>query len=445
MRSSGLSWPRIAGHAAALAAGVGLAFLGSRPAVQARSSNGNSHAAADHVKASLTGGGAMRSTSNQRETTPRSPSEIYRQAWNDLLERPNLKPQERRSLLNKLLAEWAEEDLDAALEAAAQDKSDDIVYGVNSVRSPRFAAFQQMMIKDPERFWPVLKESRFGLVTAELRDQWIQTTAANQPQVLLNHLNEMPPLALQKSVEQCLERLGSDPSLRSQLISELAELPDTPENRGLWQTAGKALANQNPRELLSQIADSASEGERRMLLAGFTEYLTHTGSSASSIRKQFDQLPDAVKKEAALAIVNRGTTNQSLMAVTGYLLEKEDWEAVQKSVAFRLHEVSKQSSRSKELAEWGQSLPERKETEDLYRCSMRGYIFHRPEEAKNMITAMPSGWKRDNALLEYINGSLNYRSNETEAVWAIGQIENPAFKSSAQNRHTQWLEKKKKK
>jgi hypothetical protein len=119
------------------------------------------------------------------------------------------------------------------------------------------------------------------------------------------------------------------------------------------------------------------------------------------------------------------------------MIEREDWETLQKEIPKRMH-VSVGSRDMETFLNWAQDLPERTETEDLYRCTIRGHINSDPAKARDWIEEMPAGWKRDNALVEYVNSSLNTRKDPAAAAWAMERIESDHFLGAAEEMKSGW-------
>lgn len=300
--------PRVAGHAAALLAGAGLALVSVRAMPR-------EHAAGERATVNRTeAASAAFATSNlsSREPTPPNRAAAFRQAWKNLLEKP-LAADDKRRLQHLLLEEWAEVDLDGALDAVAEFmRSEDGQYiPMFNLYSSLFDAFQTKMKKDPEMFWPAIRDGRFGMITGQLRNTWIRNVGDAQPEVLLSHFDDLSPVAREKSLQACLGQFVRKPELKKNVVSQLAGLPDTPDNRALWDTAGQAISDEDPAELAAQLADGASEGERRMLLAGFAASLGGSTQSSAEIRQSLDRLPDAMKQDAVVAILGQGYGDSS--------------------------------------------------------------------------------------------------------------------------------------
>lgn len=430
--------PKLVGHAVAMLAGAGLAFVGFHSAETSVSeTEGAGDKVANSAQKEATKHASMAGDARPSQSGNRAAA--FRQAWAQLL-KSKLSPNEKRTLQKRLLAEWADVDLDGALAAAAVLAPGDD--GAFSSNFSYFDAFHGKMAKNPELFWPAIRDNRFGLATGQLRNSWMRTVAQANPQLLLSYIGELTPAAREKSLGLCLGALGKNPELKKQMLVQFAGLPDNPDNRGLWQTAGRALAGEHPEDLAAQLADSASEGERRMLLAGLANQLTKLKDS-EAIRSSFELVPEAMKKDAALAILGQGSSTSATCVTADYFVEKQDWDALQKNVPMKIHQLSLQSGNAEALAQWGAHLPERTETENLYRCSVRGRIMQQPEQAKDWIMTLPAGWKRDNALTEYVNNSLHFRRDEQAAAWAIERIDGAHFKETATTLQNRWRQQKK--
>ncbi|MGC4015064.1 MAG: hypothetical protein QM755_11200 [Luteolibacter sp.] len=115
--------------------------------------------------------------------------EDFRQTWTTLEE-----DQSAEAVLARdhLLGEWAESDLDGALAAAATRERRAIL---GNSRGMSFQGFREQMKREPERFWPAIRDGRFGLVTASLREFWVEQLKQSHPALLQDYLQQMGPLA----------------------------------------------------------------------------------------------------------------------------------------------------------------------------------------------------------------------------------------------------------
>jgi hypothetical protein len=123
--------------------------------------------------------------------------------------------------------------------------------------------------------------------------------------------------------------------------------------------------------------------------------------------------------------------------VADYLMEQGDWDTLENSVPGRMNQSVPSRNPAEQLS-WAAELPERQETEDLYRTAIRQYINGDPATARGWIEQMPAGWKRDNALAEYVNSSLNTRKDAAAAQWAMERIQSPGFRSTAEAMQAEW-------
>lgn len=421
----------VAGHTVALVVGALCAFAAYRsPAATSSMGAGEGHGKKE-VKAATFAEGVSKSHPREvRAVTSAASKEAYRQAWAQLLDR-KIPKKEKIDLQYRLLAEWAEVDLDAALAAAALEPGE----GYRFSSFGCFDAFLAKMDKDPEQFWLAIRENRFGLVTAKLRNVWIERLGTSHPEILLSHLHELSSGACQRAFNASVMAFGKDPELKNRFVASIAALPDNNDNRDVWRMMGGSFAEEDAAALVSQLADASSEGERRMLLSGLTLKLGNS-ENVDEVRNGFGKIPDALKKDAALALLGMNSNTESVFVAGDHLLATNDWDVVQKNLAIKIDSFAMDPFASG-ILEWGGKLPERTETEDLYRCTVRGYIRNEPEKARDWIMEMPSGWKRDNALTEYIH-SMIIVNKDDQAAWALGQIESPHFQQTVENMRAKW-------
>jgi len=92
--------------------------------------------------------------------------------------------------------------------------------------------------------------------------------------------------------------------------------------------------------------------------------------------------------------------------------------------------------------EWGLTLPDRPETQEVYRRAITGYIDRYPVEARDWIMSIPEGdWRRERALMEYSQNALWYKKNQEGAAWAIERITDPKIKGTAMSWRTEWAQR----
>ena len=346
---------------------------------------------------------------------------------------------ERRQLQGKLLEEWVEVDPEAAVAAALNSLE---MQNLDQMNAALLRSFRKKIMDQPTLFWPMIRDQRFGLATAHLRAMWIATLGKSDPALLSSYIGELQPQARIQAVTCCLEGLNASPDKAKAFLDQLASLPDTPENRGFWKASAGYLAKSKSEDLIAWISGAKSEGERQMYLEGFTSRWGETMGKSGEFRDELEKLPEEFRKGAAMKVLEKSYYPESVVDVADYLMDQGDWEALAKSIAPRLNDSP--SRHPEELVAWASGLPEREETEDLYRTAIRQQINDDPGKAREWIDGLPSGWKRDNALAEYVNSALNGRNDSSGAEWAMGRIESSAFRQTAEEMQQEWAARRKK-
>ena len=423
-----LSLRGISAHACALAIGMAAAWwtTSGRDLTSRDASGGES---GDRVS----GGTSARMVAERGTATLGERSEAYRGAWRDLLAR-KLPAADLQALQIRLLAEWVEVDPDAAVAAALSALESPLAY---TVGPGLLSAFARKMSDQPGLFWPMIQEKRFGLRTALLQNQWLGTLGRSNPDLLFTYFDELSPQAKAKAVGSSLFGLQDNLPKTKQLVDRLALLPDKPESREMWKTASIYLSQQGLEAMANGLSRAQTPGEESMYLQGFAIAGSEMAEGIGDLRKQLNSLPGATGKKAALAVLNQTFYPHAIADVADYLMEQGDWDTLENSVPGRMNQSVPSRNPAEQLS-WAAELPERQETEDLYRTAIRQYINGDPATARGWIEQMPAGWKRDNALAEYVNSSLNTRKDAAAAQWAMERIQSPGFRSTAEAMQAEW-------
>jgi hypothetical protein len=119
------------------------------------------------------------------------------------------------------------------------------------------------------------------------------------------------------------------------------------------------------------------------------------------------------------------------LAAIDELIQTAEWPKIANSSCIKLHNLTINSLAYDTLLPWADLLPERKDTEDLFRVAIRGCSIRQPAKVKLWIESLPPGWKQQNALAGYVQVSLGYRGDIPAARWALGQLTDPNFTTVA--------------
>jgi hypothetical protein len=421
-----------------LAANLAAACLGLAIAVGwPRSANREN--ATDAV-AEMAGPSATGQRSGNREGNGRRglPGE-YAKAW-DRLWRDRQRTPESFAARLSLLAEWAELDPAAALAAAlAADGAPGVERDPFSLYGTHFSAFQDFIKRRPMEFFELVKGERFGLDTGLARRRWLQQVAWQQPGLLPTVLNDLGTKDRVTALDLCFTSREFTKEQQAALVKSLAALPDDPRNRTLWDTVGKRLASQPTADLLGQYAEAEDPGSRRIVGAALEQQVLMTQGGRDAIKQSLAGLPDDLRPQVMEHILANPRNNAAAMTLAlDDAIKSGDWAARQQASCIALHKAVASCANAAEIAEWAGTLPEREDCEDLYRVGVRQLLAREPDRGWEWIGAMPSGWQRDNALTEFINGSLHSRSDEAAAQRALDLIESEHFRAGATQMLAKW-------
>lgn len=163
-----------------------------------------------------------------------------------------------------------------------------------------------------------------------------------------------------------------------------------------------------------------------------------TKGGRDAIKQSLAGLPDDLRPQVMEHILANPRNNAPAMTLAlDEAVKSDDWATRQQASCIALHKVVASCTNAAEIAEWAGTLPEREDCEDLYRVGVRQFLAREPDRGWDWIGAMPSGWQRDNALTEFVNGSLHSRRDAAAAQRALDLIESDHFRTAA----TQTLEK----
>lgn len=414
---------RISGHGLALLAG-GLLAWQVKPATGAGESRAGSPDAAS--------GNTKRGERPQGEDRA-ARSRNHAVAWEELASR-KLTFSERTELQKRLLREWVEIDPEAAIRAALDCVEPYAIYGP---RLEILEGFNAKMRDDPELFWRMIRDKRFGLHTGYLRNEWIRCLGESDPSVLASYFGELAPQARAKAVGACLKGLKESPEEAKELLGQLSDLPDTPGNRALWRSAGTYLSTRKGEELVQGILESRNDGERMMYREGFKNMCGVYPLKMGVVRGYLDALPEALRKEVALEVLGTTLYPMAITDVAELLMDRGEWEDLARLLPERLK--FSVPYKPEELAGWATTmLPERDETVEVYRAAVGPAIDKDPGKAREWIQSLPEGWQRDHALVEYVDRSLNKRKDEQGAAWAMAQLGEGELRESAAEIEMKW-------
>ncbi len=139
-------------------------------------------------------------------------------------------------------------------------------------------------------------------------------------------------------------------------------------------------------------------------------------------------LPEDLRQEAITGL--RGKQGKNVgpyLAALDEIIHTEEWPKIQPALCVKLHNLVIGSSEHDTLRAWAAIIPERKDTEDLYRVTVRGFTTYQRDKARKWIESLPPGWRKQNALAGFMQASLMTHGDIPSTQWARAQITEPAF------------------
>ncbi|MBN8459796.1 MAG: hypothetical protein J0M04_18355 [Verrucomicrobia bacterium] len=143
-------------------------------------------------------------------------------------------------------------------------------------------------------------------------------------------------------------------------------------------------------------------------------------------RNALKSLPEELRKDAIVGICEKQGKNVGpYLAALDEVVNTPDWPKRQQTLCVRLHNLTIASRDYTTLLEWAAILPERRDTADLHRVAIRGFVTYQHAPAKAWITTLPPGWKKQNAIAGFMQASLMTLNDMAGAEWARRQLTDP--------------------
>ena len=130
------------------------------------------------------------------------------------------------------------------------------------------------------------------------------------------------------------------------------------------------------------------------------------------------------------AQTSMGTESRSV-ALLNLMVEGEHWEELERAQELSVISDGYGLSQGRR-AEWAMSLPERKETFEVFEDSVGRYLADMEEEARDWIEALPPGGWRDRGMLAYARQVLDRGNSLEKSRGIIEQIEDPEIRRAGE-------------
>ena len=435
---------KILTHLVCAVAGICVAG-GIRSAVVAANEDGlkgegASGRASDH---SVDGNGvaSQSGSARQRESRAGAPlrSKDFRDAWNAIANRKDLTARERAAMQRKLLKEWSMVDLQSAMAAALEGNWDADDGGVHSL----LPAFREAFLKNPMEAWGIIHSGKLGMGSSLFRWQWVTAVSTENPLLVLSCFNDFSDNLQKAALWPILELHSKDPKVTEAILKMLRDRPADAQTKTLAAEFFKQVPpNGTPEELAGKLATAGTEQEKIIALQAFAASLK--GQDPELIKSLIGNVPPESRGDIVRQLL-AASGNGEPTALLNLAIASGNWDILKDPMVAGVEGKVAEYARRNDpiaIAEWGLSLPDRPETQDIYRRAITGYIDRYPAEARDWIMSIPEGdWRRERALMEYSQNALWYKRNQEGAAWAIDRISDPKLKGTAMNWRIEWAQR----
>jgi len=366
-------------------------------------------------------------------------SKDFRDAWDVIALRKGLTTRERAAMQRKILEQWAMVDLQSAMEAALAGNWDGDDGGVNSL----IPAFREAFVKNPMEAWRIIQSDSLGLGSSLFRWQWVTAVSSENPMLVLSCFDDFSDNLKKAALWPLLERRSTDPAVTEAILRMLRERPADALTKTLAAEFYKQVTPAGtPEELAGKINTAATEQEKIIALQAFTASLK--GVDPGLIKNLIGNLPPESRGDIVRQLL-AASGNEKPTALLDLAIASGNWELLRDPMVAGVEGKVAEYARRRDpisIVEWGLTLPDRPETQEVYRRAITGYIDRYPVEARDWIMSIPEGdWRRERALMEYSQNALWYKKNQEGAAWAIERITDPKIKGTAMSWRTEWAQR----
>jgi len=155
----------------------------------------------------------------------------------------------------------------------------------------------------------------------------------------------------------------------------------------------------------------------------------------AGVKAALKSLPEDLRRDAVQGLCgHQGKSVGAFLAAIDELIQSPEWPKISGSICVKLHNLTMTISHGDLMLSWAPLLPEREDTEELYRTALRAFLIYQPERAKKWLSEVPEGRRRQNGLAGFLHSSLHFRTHPADAMWAMERISDPDFINYADGR-----------
>ena len=429
--------PKIITHLAA--AGVGMALAATAPGLFS-SSNKDQAADTSPTTSSTQQDDAAAKKRSATATTANGRAAEFRRAW-AALGSQKLPLAKRHALQRKLLEEWAEVDLEGALEAALGEAWD----GWENSYGPTFGgtsghpfneAFSKAFAERPLDAWKVLSSGKLGPGAQLLRRGWIYAVSKKDGPLVISMLSEMPNSLRGIAIVEAMRQIPKDkPEERDAMLKKISVSGDLRQSTGWLQTAFYQFAGPigETADLRARWVDAPVGGDRAIAMTAWASSLR--GVSREQFEAEWQNVPESARGEAVKSILSQLQGRQPiLLDAIDHAIEAGQWDYLEKSVAHKIPTLdpAQPGADPKSVADWALALPPRLEATDLFHRAIAGYLVADTDKGRELLESLPAGdWHRERGFIELSQTYLWRRNDPEGARRAIESITDPVARQIA--------------
>jgi len=422
---------RILSHLAVFAIGGAIAFTAVR---QTASSDRRTPAAATGREAVSSAEPTRRGEARERSARPISREE-FRAAW-AAFSRSGERRAERLPKQQKLLAAWAEIDLEGALDAAMAEAWDNDHTGRQDHEI--LDAFNKVFAARPLDAWALIQSGKYGLGAALIRSHWASNLANSDGGLLVSMLGEFPPGFQKEAIVHAVRCNNQEPDEIRKILARIASFPPSAQRDEWLIQAAKGLPDGGDTPALREKWQQHAEGPDR-LVARMAWAASLRRADRDLLLAEWGKVPAGDRQDAAASLLTQLEWRAgSLTTVLDLAVEAGQWETLAQTGPELLRSEAVLSDAGA-LVTWAVKLPDRPESPALFREAVDRFLGQDLSRAKAWIEGLPTGgWQQEQALAVFSRQALRQQGDTGAADWALEQISDPALREEAAAWRKDW-------